>query len=260
MTEAPPHPDRAEQPNPAALLGAIRGNTYRLTLTTRVTEKDGRLPRDRQIFAAPLLTQLRDAIRPDQGRTEGGRGGGKDSLPYDHAASSLLGEIEGGIASMYRSALEVEPIGASEQLLLDWLREFEYSFRAGDVVAAQLTNYLIRIRGWRFAIEDHFTPPRRREFAMCPACGYTDRLVLIDGEIIQQRCVVVTYWPGNERRPPIAECRNCGQTWTGRDGLLALSDDVEANVEEYGDLERGIVAPLPEPTNPDEPTETESAS
>lgn len=245
-------PERAKQPTPDELLGAIRWNTYRLTITTRPGRNDPHIAGATTATAAPLITQLRDAIRPNQGRTDSGRGGGNTALPYDHVASTLLNNIDAEIRGMYRSALEREPIGTTEQLLLEWLREFEYSYRANDVIPAQLTTQLQRIRGWRFQIEDHFTPPRTREFAFCPECGYTDHLVLVDGEIIQQRCILVTWWPGNTRRDPVAECRRteCTGRWTGWDELRRLNEAVEANIAEYGDLEPHIIAPLPT-TNPD---------
>lgn len=251
---------------PDRLLAGIRGNIYRLTVTTRVQyDRDppagaARTPAEKlrrpqpikaNAYVAPLLTELRDAIRPSQGRTDSGRGGGANSLPYDETASALLATIEGEIAGMYRSALEIEPLGASEQLLLEWLHEFEFAYRAGDVVEAQLSNLLIRIRGWRFAIEDHFMPPRKQEFAHCPACGYTHFETFVHGEVMRQRCVTVTYWPGNSRRPPTAECGHCGAQWVGTAALTDLNRDVD-NLRktllaiDKTALDEPIVAPIPD--------------
>ncbi|WZH36262.1 MAG: hypothetical protein PIR02_16060 [Microbacterium enclense] len=257
---------------PAKMLAGIRGNVYRLAVTTRVEyDRDAPATAPRTAaatlrhakpvkaiaYAAPLLTQLRDAIRPNQGRTDSGRGGGKTALPYDDTASALLDSIEADIAGMYRSALEMEPIGASEQLLLEWFREFEYAYRAGEVVDAQLSNLLIRIRGWRFAIEDHFTPPRKQEFAYCPSCHHTHYETFLHGEITRQRCVTVTYYPGNARRPPVAECGHCGTRWTGTAELTDLAAGVDALLKTNPEaLDEPITAPIPDDTalEPDEPT------
>ncbi|WP_396645416.1 hypothetical protein [Microbacterium sp.] len=269
MTAAPTQPHLGAT-DPERLLAGIRGNVYRLALTTRVEiDRDppartsrgpaGALRLTKPIkaaaYAPPLLTQLRDAIRPNQGRTDSGRGGGAQSLPYDDTASALLATIEGEIAGMYRSALELEPLGTSEQLLLEWLREFEFAYRAGDVVDAQLTNYLLRIRGWRFTIEDHFTPPRKQEFAHCPACGYTHYETFTHGEITRQRCVTVTYYPGNTRRPPVAECGHCAARWTGVDELAALAAAVDSILaDDAHALDEPIIAPIPDdPASTDEP-------
>lgn len=238
-------PTRAEQPTPTELLGAIRWNIYRLTLTTRPTRDDPRTPGTTTATAPPLLTTLRDAIRPNQGRTDSGRSGGSTALPYDHTASTLLTDIEAQIHGMYRSGVEREPIGTAEQLLLEWYRELEYEYRAGNVIETQLTTLLQRIRDWRFKIEDHFTPPRQREFALCPRCGYSHHIVLIDGIEIRQRCVIVTWWPGNDRRPPVAECRReaCNSRWIGWDQLKKLDAEVNDNIAEYGPLDEAT-APL----------------
>lgn len=277
MTAALPAP-RPEQPDAEQLLAGIRGNVYRLTITTSIEYlRDpidrGKHQRSQQVkgtaYAEPLLTALRDSIRPSQGATDTGRGGGASSLPFNDNALTLLTSIEADIAGMYRSGLELEPIGTSEQLLLEWFREFEFSYRAGDVVDAQLTNLLIRIRGWRFAIEDHFTPPRKQELNLCPECGYTHFEKLLHGEIIWQRCVTVTYWPstvmpGTNRRPPIAECAHCQARWVNTDELTDLAARVDEiyqdAIKKHSPITGPIVAPLPDPADTDEPDTEESTT
>lgn len=267
MTESPAEL-HTEQVDPDRLLAAIRGNVFRLTTTTRVeyardnpaaataSSRQRVQPIKATAYTEPLITALRDSIRPSQGATDSGRGSGANSLPFNDNASTLLATIEAEIAGMYRSGTDLEPIGTSEQLLLEWLREFEISYRTGDVVNEQLTNLLIRIRGWRFSIEDHFSPPRKREVIYCPACKHTHYETWVNEEITRQRCVIVTYRPGNTRRPPTAECGNCGARWVGPLELGTLNADISALLKKQEHaLDKPIVARLTDPTDSDDETD-----
>ncbi|MBQ9918031.1 MAG: hypothetical protein IJO71_12640 [Microbacterium sp.] len=217
------------------LLAEIREHVDRMTVSTRAVLDVVASRAERRVAPTlpPLLSELRGAIRPSgSGRTSGAATSAP--LPFDATALELLTVIEAGIAEMYRSATDVEPLGTSEQLLLEWFREFEFAFRAGDLVEAQLRNYRDRVRSYRFRIEDFFMPPKQFEMPLCPRCGYTHEVVLVDGELIKRRCAVLTSWGDASRREPVAECRHCGARWSGFDELRGMQREIDENVEHYG--------------------------
>lgn len=228
------------------LLDEVREQVHRLTVPTRAVLDVVASRAERRVAPtlSPLLAELRDSIRPN-GMV--GTSGISTSapLPFDATALELLRDIEGGIAEMYRTGLDIEPLGTAEQLLLEWFREFEFEYRAGNVNAAQLENYRDRVRGWRWRIEDFFAPPKRWELPICPSCGFTHEVVTVDGEHIKRRCVIVTAWGDHSPRNPVAECRHCGADWRGFDGLRALQTEIAANVDHYGEIFE-VVAPVAE--------------
>ncbi|MEZ3156881.1 hypothetical protein AB1K56_08100 [Microbacterium sp. BWR-S6Y] len=221
-----------------AVVEEIRVQVYRLTVSTRagLDVVASRVERRVMPTLPPLLDQLRGAIRPSGSGRDSGRATSAP-LPFDATALELLRAVESGIAEMYRTATDLEPIGTSEQLLLEWFREFEFAHRAGDLVEAQLLNYRDRIRTWRWRIEDFFAPPKQLEMPLCPRCGYTHEVVLVDGELMKRRCAVLTSWGDHSRREPVAECRHCGARWVGFDELRSMQVEIDENVEKYGEIE-----------------------
>lgn len=220
-----------------AVLDEIRVQVYRLTVSTRAELDIVASRAERRVMPTypPLLDQLRDSIRPNGMVGTSGRATAAP-LPFDSTALELLRAIEAGIAEMYRTATDLEPLGTSEQLLLEWFREFEFAHRAGELVEAQLLNYRDRVRTWRWRIEDFFAPPKQFEMPLCPRCGYTHEVVPVEGELIKRRCAVLTSWGDHSRREPVAECRHCGARWSGFPELRAMQAEIDANVEKYGEI------------------------
>ena len=228
---APPPPSPVE----LRLLAEIREHVDRMTVPTSAVLDPVASRAERRVAPTypPLLSELRGAIRPSgTGRTSGAATSAP--LPFDATALELLRDVEAGIAEMYRTATDVEPLGTSEQLLGGWFREFEYAHRDGELVEAQLRNYRDRVRSWRHRIEDFFAPPKQQEMPLCPRCGFTHEIVHIDGERMKRRCVVVTMWGDASRREPVVECRHCEARWDGFDAIRDLGAELTANVEHYG--------------------------
>lgn len=240
--------EEAQRPSQAAvgrrMMAEIRIHVERLTVATRAELDVVASRAERRVMPTlpPLLDELRSAIRPSGTGRDSGRATSAP-LPFDATALEMLREIEGQIADMYRSATDVEPMGTSEQLLLEWFREFGFAFRAGELVEAQLHNYLDRVRGWRWRIEDFFAPPRQLEMPLCPSCGYTHEIVSIDGELMKRRCVLLTSWGDASRREPVAECRHCGARWSGFEELRRMQREIDENVEEYGEITEVLAVP-----------------
>ncbi|WP_295792037.1 hypothetical protein [uncultured Microbacterium sp.] len=240
---------REPSPFERELIAEIAGHVYRMCVSTRAVLDVVASRAERRVAPtlSPLLTELRASIRPN-GMVGTSGIATSAPLPFDATALELLRDIEAGIAEMYRTATDVEPLGTSEQLLLEWFREFEYAHRAGDLVEAQLLNYRDRVRKWRHRIEDFFAPPKQQEMPLCPRCGFTHEIVRVDGERMKRRCVVVTLWGDASHRDPVAECRHCEARWDGFDEIRGLSAELTANVETYGPIEEVTYDPDEEVT------------
>ena len=220
------------------LLAEIGEHVDRLTVATRAVLDPVASRAERRVAPTypPLLSELRGAIRPSgTGRTSGAATSAP--LPFDATALELLRDVEASIAEMYRTGLDLEPLGTSEQLLLEWFREFGFAHREGELNEAQLRNYRDRVRSWRYRIEDFFAPPKTQEMPLCPRCGFTHEVVLVDGERMKRRVAVLTSWGDASRREPVAECRHCGARWEGFPELREMQAELTANVEHYGEIE-----------------------
>lgn len=237
-------------------LRKIREHVYRLTINT-LAPIPGAGRHRRPVTTEPLLTELRNGIRPDQGGTGNGRAAGW-RLPFDADAFTLYEDITGQIASMYHTATDLPADGTPEQLLLEWFHEFDHIHRTEGLSTAQLAIHRTRIARWRHRIEDHFAPPRVFEYPLCPKCGYTHVDVVEDGDLVRMKCVRAISWPDRPHRDPIAECRNCGARWVGRHsrvdehgvtqpGIDELDADIAANVEHYGPIDFALAPVREEP-------------
>lgn len=249
--------DAPTEPTPAELLHTIRWDVYRLALTTEHVPTRGTGPdsseRRRRITRVPLLTELRDAIRPDQGGNDRGRGSSGSRAAADLDALELYDGISETIRTMHEGITGRTPHGTPEQLLIEWFHDLERDYRNNQLTPLILTTYAERLTRTRRAIENHFDPPRVLEVAICPSCGYTHLLRLDAGDVVQQKCVQLQIWP--DSRAAKAECRNCGATWTGRvapdgtpmAGIARLYEAIDANVDEWGPIDF-VLAPLKEHT------------
>lgn len=249
--------DAPTEPTPDQLLHSIRWDVYRLALPTEQPPLRGtgadRSERRRTITRVPLLTELRDAVRPDQGGSDSGRGSSGSRAPLDLDALELYDTTRETIRTMHEGAYGRPPHGTPEQLLIEWFHDLERDYRNGKLTPLILTTYAERLARTRRTIENHFDPPRVLEVALCPACGYTHVLRLDAGDVVQQKCVQLQIWP--DSRAAKAECRNCAATWTGRvapdgtpmGGIARLYEAIDHNIDDYGPIDF-VLAPLPEHT------------
>lgn len=215
MTHTPDHDTAAlaeEAPAvPRALVfHQIRMAVYRLALTTTA-------PGRGFITRPPLLTDLRDAIRPNQGGTGGGGSAPNARIGFDAGAFDLYKEVTDEISSAYETATDREPTDTPELLILEWFIEVEATGRVKDGLSdAQLLNLRNRAHSWVQRIEDHFNPPRTGEMpnAKCLACEATIGTVVIDREAAPAPAI---FWTHTPERGLTVHCRVCKQTWTGED-------------------------------------------
>jgi len=245
--------DAPTAPTPAELLHSIRWDVYRLALTTEHAPTRGTGPdtseRRRRITRVPLLTELRDAIRPDQGGGDRGRGSSGSRAAADLDALELYDTITETIRTMHEGAYGRPPHGTPEQLLIEWFHDLERDHRSNQLTPLILTTYAERLTRTRRTIENHFDPPRVLEVALCPSCGYTHMYRLDAGDLVQQKCVQLQIWL--DSRAAKAECRHCAATWTGRvapdgtpmGGIARLYDAIDNNIDEYGPIDF-VLAPF----------------
>lgn len=182
-----------------------------------------------------LVTELRAELRPSLGSTSSGRGGGA-RLPIDIGAMALWEDVTARIQALPID-LGDEPAtkGSLEQILNTWARDLTAADaetrriqRHQGLVETGINNDALRtmhrrLERIRDLIDNHFNPPRRVEYPYCPECRNHHVLVDIDGEEVQQRALVATFWPHNPDRPALAACAVCGATWTDIAGIERLN-------------------------------------
>ncbi|WP_449408029.1 hypothetical protein [Microbacterium maritypicum] len=233
MTHTPDHdtPALAEDREPAVpralVFHQIRMAVYRLAMTTT----DGtRVASGRGFVTRPaLLSDLRDAVRPNQGGTGAGGSAPSARIGFDAGAFDLYSEITAEIASAYESATDRDADNTPELLLLEWFIELEAMGRLKDGLSdAQLLTQRDRVLRWQTRIEDHFNPPRTADVpgAACIECGETTSYELLkvddDGVEPLSSPLSAIYWTLSPLRGFHVHCRACGRTWSGED--LALLD------------------------------------
>jgi hypothetical protein len=216
-----PDPDTAalaeEQPAvPRRLVfHQIRMAVYRLAVTTTAGELT---PSGRSfITRPPLLTDLRDAVRPNQGGTGAGGSSPAARIGFDAGAYDLYTEITTQIASAYETATERQPTDTPEMMLLEWFIELEAMGRIKDGLSdAQLLNQRDRARSWQTRIEHHFNPPRTGELpgAECIACKEKQGSIVIDGHEVPAPAI---FWTKPTDGDFTVHCRVCFATWSGED-------------------------------------------
>lgn len=220
MTTTPTHDTAAlaaEQPavTRAAVFHQIRLAVYRLAMPTFDPE---RLVLRELVTRPPLLTELRSAIRPDQGGSGAGGSAPNTRIGFDAGAYDLFVEVTRQIASAYESATDRRPTETPELLILEWFIELEAMGRIKDgLTDAQLLAQLDRVRQWLRRIEDHFDPPRTADVpgAKCIECQAELGAVTLNGHLVPAPAI---FWTKSPRRGLLVECRVCGETWT-RDDL-----------------------------------------
>lgn len=242
-------------PSPDTILRTVRRDVDLLTVATYATTL-GRTSRT-GVTVPPLLSDLRDSIRSDQGGPSGKGSTSGARFPFDADAVDIYSEIRESVETRFSGATDEKPSGTPEQLLRAWLLALEVEHAKGNVTLVQLMTQAKWVHQLRRRIEDKLNPPRVSEDPLCPVCGYTHREVVVDGEVILQRCLVRMVWPEHLGRAPRAECRHCGARWVGvhrspqhpdRPSLSDLDDQLEQNLTDYGAVER-TVAFLPGDTD-----------
>lgn len=252
-----PDPDTAalaeEQPAvPRRLVfHQIRMAVYRLAVTTTAGDL---APSGRGfVTRPPLLTDLRDAVRPNQGGTGAGGSSPSARIGFDAGAYDLYTEITTQIASAYETATERQPTATPEMMLLEWFIELEAMGRIKDGLSdAQLLNQRNRALAWQTRIEHHFDPPRTGELpgAECIACKEKQGVILIDGTWAPAPAVFWTHTPADGL---VVRCRVCDETWSGED--LELLDRFRWTQRRATRL-RDLNTPLTTDTKPRKRTKT----
>lgn len=228
MTHTPDNdtPALAEDSEPVvsrrALFHHIRMAVYRLAMTTGAY--DSQVLERRGLVTRPaLITELRDAVRPNQGGTGAGGSAPSTRIGFDAGAYDLYNDITAQISSAYESATERTPDGSTpEMMLLEWFIELEAIGRMKDGLSdAQLLTQRDRVQLWQARIEDHFNPPRTGDLpaAACIECQADRGYTLIDGHQVD---VPAIYWTNSPIRGFHVHCRACGSSWTREE--LALRD------------------------------------
>lgn len=193
-----------------AVFHQIRMAVYRLGLTTTA-------PGRGFVTRPALLTDLRDAVRPNQGGTGAGGSAPSARIGFDAGAFDLYKEVTDEITSAYETATDREATDTPELLVLEWFIEVEATGRIKDGLSdAQLLNLRNRAQSWVQRIEDHFHPPRTGEIpgAKCLACEATTGTVIIDRQPVDAPAI---FWTHTPERGLTVHCRVCKQTWTGED-------------------------------------------
>jgi len=220
MTHTPDHDTTALATDEPAVPRRLvfhqtRMAVYRLAVTTTA----GELTASGRSFVTrpPLLTDLRDAVRPNQGGTGAGGSSPSARIGFDAGAYDLYTEISTQIASAYETATERQPMDTPEMMLLEWFIELEATGRIKDGLSdAQLLNQRNRVRAWQARIEHHFNPPRTGEMpgAECIACKEKQGLIVIDGEWVPAPAI---FWTHTPDAGLTVHCRVCDETWSGEE-------------------------------------------
>lgn len=219
-------------PTPKELLNRIKWDVYRLAIPTQVPAsltgaRGSRITRD------PLLSDLRSAIKPNQGGTESGKSASSsERIPFDADALQLYGAIAFEISAMYETGTDRTAVGTPEQLLIEWWIAF---LTTPQKTLPMLENYHDRLSRWRSRIESHFIRPRSIELGLCPSCGYTHHDTVVDGEVIRQRTLIGTWWPDKPERGYKVDCRYCGRSWTSEE-QAQLKNEIENATAYWGPI------------------------
>lgn len=195
----------------AALFHHTRLAVYRLALPTYDPERT----RLREfVTRPPLLTELRDAIRPDQGGSGAGGSAPNTRIGFDAGAYDLYNDVTAQIASAYESATDRTPTNTPELLLLEWFIELEAMGRIKDGLSdAQLLAQRDRARTWLQRVEDHFDPPRTGDMpgAVCIECGEDTGEITVEGHPVPAPAI---FWTSSARTGFLVRCRVCDESWT----------------------------------------------
>lgn len=170
-------------------------------------------------FTPPLLDQLREAIKGNNGGY--GRGGTEkraravmDSAALEefNAIQSEIHEMLVEISGAWYTGL---PPGESKDELRRWLRLYTRQVTTGYTPIAETNRVRAvhsKLAGWSTSIQDKFNPSRQKEILVnCPECG--ERYAQ-DKQGDRVSALVAVFQPQVNL---YVRCRNCNCTWTGSD-------------------------------------------
>ena len=196
-------------------------------LTDMVTQLSTRhLDRRSGQLRAPLLGQLRGALRPSLGKTQDGHSGVGERSVLNIAAFDLYEDIDGRIASLWLMATETGRLrGSPEKNLQAWYVAFAATWAFGEISDAQLLLALARTSSFVTRIENYFDPPLVREvLAPCPTCS--QRYAIVGG--VRVSALYVEYRRGSEL---MARCHCCPSVWAGDAQLVGLAKAIGATID-----------------------------
>lgn len=184
---------------------------------------------------APLLGQLRVALRPSmEAKNGGGSGGGAggSAAPLSLDAHDLMEEIEEEANRQWWIFKSVtretgkpvpgqKPRPRTQQLPVELRVQF-WAARA-HLITGGLDEAAKTMQGWIRAIESLFDPVHRKELAgTCPECAARFVLVEKDGEQVRAPTLTAAWSAGGGA---VASCAGCGARWAGFD-MHALAEHV----------------------------------
>lgn len=182
----------------------------------------------------PLLTQMRQAVYSDTGKTHAGHSQKHTRNLIDLGAFDIYQEITDRVFAHYRWLTEKSAPTAwlPEKTLLDWYVRYRYEAERQRYTEDMQKEMLTEIRSWSRRIRGHFDPPRQMElFGPCPMCeGLDDK---------KGHTALFLQWRKDE--PATARCRLCKAEWSGTVTLLQLGYHLGANVDEQSLTEMGIL-------------------
>lgn len=187
----------------------------------------------------PLLSQIRQAMYGDLGKTEGGRSAAaQERSVLDITAFTLYEDISGRIESFHNHLTRKPKRATPEETLRAWYVAFDSNYRAGKYSDAQMRKVLQQLMRFAGRIRGHFDQPRIKELAgACPVetCG----LAFTKSENgSAQSALYATYKNGEQ---PVVKCRGCGAEWVGERTLLELGYYLGATVDEDTLREMGVI-------------------
>lgn len=192
------------------------------------------------VHQAPLIGQLRVALRPSMEAKNGGGSGGGDggsAAPMSLDAHDLLEEIEEEATrqwwifkSLTRETKKPAP-GTSQPRTRPLPVELRVQFWAAraHLIDGGVEEAWETMRRWIRSIESLFDPVHRMELrGSCPACEVAYIHVEKDGEQVRTPALTAGWSAG---AGSVASCAACGKRWAGFD-LHELAEHVNPVVGE----------------------------
>ncbi|MEV8180316.1 hypothetical protein [Specibacter sp. NPDC078692] len=193
------------------------------------------------VHQAPLIGQLRVALRPSLEAKNGGGSGGGDggsAAPMSLDAHDLLEEIDEEATRQWWIFKSVtretgkpvpgqKPRPQTQQLPVELRVQF-WAARA-HLIAGGVDEAVKTMRGWIRSIESLFDPVHRKELAgTCPECDARFVWVEKDGEMVRVPALTAAWSAGGGA---VASCAGCEQRWAGFD-MHALAEHVNPVLSE----------------------------
>lgn len=205
----------------------------RVTTHRIVVEGPGGGELSKFVQRAPLLGQLRVALRPSMEAKNGGGGGGAggSAAPMSLDAHDLLEEIEEEATrqwwifkSLTRETGKPNPgAGPPKTQPLPVELRIQYWAARAHLVDGGVDEAAQLMKGWIRSIESLFDPVHKVELAgSCPHCKARFVLVEKDGELVRVPALTAAWSSGGGA---VASCAGCGSRWSGFD-MHALAEHV----------------------------------